>query len=293
MNPQRHSFDDRVRRIPDVAQVAIGLGVIAALTVFKLTIGESVTLIDFLFVPVVGVGWFASRRWCGYLVAVIAALDTVVVAMLAETQASLGVAAASGAARFCLYLVVLWLLGMMRRERASHKHAVATDQQTGAVNATTFQTVASSEIRRSQRYQHEISLAYLDIDDFKEINDRLGHPEGGRVLLELSHVMRSAVRSVDTVARIGGDEFAIVMPETGAASARAVIARMECEMARVRTADGSRVRCSVGLVTFDRPPESLTELIGAADELLYRAKQLGKDRVEQAERSGSYAAVRV
>jgi PleD family two-component response regulator len=64
---------------------------------------------------------------------------------------------------------------------------------------------------------------------------------------------------------------------------------MECEMARVRTADGSRVRCSVGLVTFDRPPESLTELIGAADELLYRAKQLGKDRVEQAERSGSYA----
>ena len=111
------------------------------------------------------------------------------------------------------------------------------------------------------------------------------------MLLEVSHVMRSFVRATDTVARIGGDEFAILMPEIGASSARVVIERVRGGLARLRTAEGRPVPCSVGLVTFDRPPTSLKELVAAGDELLYRAKDNGKDRVEQAERSGAYQLV--
>ena len=88
-----------MRRLPDLLQLAIGLGLVAALTAFKLTVGQSVTTIDFLFLPVVGVGWFASKRRYGYVVAVLAVLDTVMVAMIAETQASFWAAAASGLAR--------------------------------------------------------------------------------------------------------------------------------------------------------------------------------------------------
>ena len=205
-----------MRRLPDLLQLAIGLGLVVALTAFKLTIGHSVTVIDFLFVPVVWVGWFASARWCGYAVAAVAASLSVMVAMVAETQASLPAALAAGAARFALYLVVLGLLGMMRRERAGHQYAVATDQLTGAANARSFRAIATTEVERAQRYQRDLSLAYIDVDDFKAINDRLGHPEGDHVLLEVSHVMRSSVRATDTVARIGGDEFAILMPEIGA-----------------------------------------------------------------------------
>ena len=111
------------------------------------------------------------------------------------------------------------------------------------------------------------------------------------MLLEVSHMMRSVVRSTDTVARIGGDEFAILMPEIGASPARAVIERVRGELARLRTADGEPVLCSIGLVTFDRPPTSLKELVAAGDELLYRAKEGGKDRIEQAERSGSFVSL--
>ena len=209
--------------------------------------------------------------------------------MVAETQASFVAACAAGIARLALYLVVLGLLGMMRRERAGHQHAVATDQLTGAANARAFRALADAEVERAQRYQRDLSLAYIDVDDFKAINDRLGHPEGDHVLLEVSHVMRSSVRATDTVARIGGDEFAILMPEIGAAPARAVIERVRGELARLRTADDEPVLCSIGLVTFDRPPTSLKELVAAGDELLYRAKEGGKHRIEQADHSGSFA----
>jgi diguanylate cyclase (GGDEF)-like protein len=291
MRTSYSGFDQCMRRIPDPLQLAIGLGLVAALTAFKLTVGHSVTVIDFMFVPVVWVGWFARARWCGYVVAAVAASLSIMVAMVAETQASPGAASAAAIARFVLYLVVLGVLGMMRRERAGHQRAVATDQLTGAANARSFRAIALSEVERAQRYQRDLSLAYVDVDDFKAINDRLGHSEGDHVLFEVSHMMRCVVRSTDTVARIGGDEFAILMPDIGAVPARAVIERVHGELARLRTTDGEPVLCSIGLVTFDRPPTSLKEFVNAGDELLYRAKEGGKDRIEQAERSSSFVAL--
>jgi len=103
-------------------------------------------------------------------------------------------------------------------------------------------------------------------------------------------MLRTTVRATDVIARVGGDEFAILMPETGAEEARAVIERARRELDRLTVRDGRHVLFSIGLVTFDRPPGSLDELTSAADELMYRAKNGGKDRLEQAERSGSFLA---
>ncbi len=90
------------------------------------------------------------------------------------------------------------------------------------------------------------------------------------------------------MARLGGDEFAILMPETRGADARAVVDRLRDEPGRLRLADGGGVHVSIGLVTFNRAPGSIAELTGAADGFMYQAKNAGKDRVEQAERAGSY-----
>ena len=215
MTPGCNSLDACLRRLPDLALVALAVAMIAGLTVLKLRAGQSVYLIDFLFIPVVGVGWFARRRWLGYLVAAIAASDTVVVAMIPEPKASLGAALASGLARFVLYMVVLGALGMMRRERTDHQRAASVDSLTGTANPRAFEAAVRREIERAQRYGGRISLACLDVDDFKAINDGLGHAAGDRVLAQVGHVLRSSVRGVDTVARTGGDEFAILLPETG------------------------------------------------------------------------------
>jgi diguanylate cyclase (GGDEF)-like protein len=275
-----------MRRLPDLVQVALGLALIAAISAFKLKLGSGVMMIDFLIIPVIGVGWFARSRRYGYLVAAVAAADSAVLAMHAETQASWHTAIITGAVRFGLYLVILALLGMMRSERAGHQRAATTDRKTGAVNAHAFNERAQTAVEHAQRHGSELSLAYIDVDDFKEINDLLGHAEGDRVLFEASHMMRSTVRESDTVGRVGGDEFAILMPETSAKSARVVIERVHGQLARVRTCAGRPVPFSIGLVTFDRPPATLGELIDAGDDLMYRAKRAGKDRIEQAERSG-------
>ena len=158
------------------------------------------------------------------------------------------------------------------------------------INARAFRTLATAEVARSQRFAHSLSLAYLDLDDFKAINDTFGHAEGDHVLLEVGHVLRTTVRSTDSVARVGGDEFAILMPETGAKEARTVVERVRGELDRLTSRDGRHVLFSIGLVTFDRPPGSADELTTAADELMYRAKRGGKDRLEQAERAGSFLA---
>jgi diguanylate cyclase (GGDEF)-like protein len=245
-------------------------------------------MVDFFLIPVAGVGWLVSSRVYAGATALVAVVVSVALAELGPAPAQLGAAIVAGVARLALYIVVLGFLAAMRNMYLEHEREAHTDALTGACNARAFRALAQVEVERSQRYRHEVSLAYLDIDDFKAINDSLGHSEGDHVLAQVSHVLRSVVRSVDTVARLGGDEFAVLMPETRPREARVVVDRLKQDLARVHTAAGASVPCSIGLVTFDRPPASLEELIDAGDDLMYRAKRNGKDRVEQAERAGTW-----
>jgi diguanylate cyclase (GGDEF)-like protein len=277
-------LDARLRRLPDPAVLAIGLAVIACLASFKLIAGRSIPMVDFYLVPVAGVGWLTSSRTYGYVAALTAAVVSIVLAEVTTSPSPpLGAATAAGAARLVLYVVVLSFLSAMRRMQLEHETEARTDALTGAANARSFRDVATAEIERSRRYGHELSLLYLDIDDFKAINDHLGHAEGDDVLVHVSHVLRSVVRSIDTVARLGGDEFAVLMPETDIAAAHTLTMRLKVELARTTAEDGRPVPCSMGLVTFAEAPASLRELLDAGDDLMYQAKQNGKDRIEEAE----------
>jgi diguanylate cyclase (GGDEF)-like protein len=282
--------DARARRLPDPLLLAIALAMVAGLAAFKLTAGRGIPIVDFYLIPVAAVGWFTSSRAYGSTAAVVTAVVSVAVAVDAS-NARVGATVASGVARLVLYLLVLTFLGAMRAMQVERDREARTDHLTGACNARSFRALALAEIARARRYRHELSAAYLDLDDFKAINDGLGHIEGDHVLLQVSHVMRTTVRSVDTVARLGGDEFVVLLPETGASEARVVVDRLRLELARLSAKDGRPVPCSVGLVTFTSAPASLAELVDAADELMYAAKKRGKNRVEQAQLAGSAALI--
>jgi diguanylate cyclase (GGDEF)-like protein len=285
-------FDSRARRLPDAVILVIGLALITGLAAFKVTEGRGVPIVDFFLIPVAAVGWLAGSRSCGYLAALVAATVSVAVA-LDGTHARVGATVASGVVRLVLYLVVLAFLYAMRAMQVEREREAHTDQLTGTANARAFHALAVNEIERARRYRQTLSLAYLDIDDFKAINDRLGHLAGDHTLLQVGHVMRSVVRSVDTVARLGGDEFVVLMPQTGAKDARVLVERFRGELARMSTDDDLPVPCSIGLVTFASPPASVRELVDAGDALMYAAKKQGKGRVEQAEMAGPYAPARV
>lgn len=110
-----------------------------------------------------------------------------------------------------------------------------------------------------------------------------GHEVGDRLLASIGHAMACSVRSTDLVARVGGDEFVALMPETDRLAAGQVARRARAELARVRMPDGRSARCSIGVVTLSSPPASVDELIHHADDLMYRAKQRGKDAIESAQ----------
>ena len=170
----------------------------------------------------------------------------------------------------------------MARLRAviERQHELArTDPLTEVANGRAFYERADAEIVRARRYQHPFAVAYLDLDDFQLVNDRLGHVAGDAVLRSVARALTGVLRASDVVARLGGDEFAILLPETGSATARLAVEKLRQSLAGVVPAHGWRMTASIGVATFLVPPDSVDALLGVADRLMSSAKQGGKGAV--------------
>jgi diguanylate cyclase (GGDEF)-like protein len=165
-----------------------------------------------------------------------------------------------------------------------------TDELTGLFNHRRFQEVMSAEVERARRYDQEMGLIMLDLDNFKQINDTYGHVQGDMVLREVARVLRHSARDVDEPARYGGEEMAVALPQTDLDGAfrfaERVRRRIEALELPVLNGDGGpiKVTASVGaasLATADRPDKE--SLVAAADAALYEAKRSGKNRTVKAQ----------
>jgi len=155
-----------------------------------------------------------------------------------------------------------------------------TDALTGLFNQRFFQETLRREVTRAHRYQRKLTLVIFDLDDFKSINDEVGHLAGDRVLAQAADRLREAVRSVDVACRVGGDEFAVIMPESSAEDGEQLFRRVHNAMRGTALGpDNQRLRLSGGIAELlhGDTPASLFE---RADAALYRAKELGKDRAD-------------
>ena len=157
-----------------------------------------------------------------------------------------------------------------------------TDDLTGIWNRRYFRRQLSQEFERARTFSVPLSLLIFDIDDFKQINDGFGHTIGDVVLSELCGVVREALRPTDSLARFGGDEFAIILPHTDLAGAMAVADRllMRVRSLTVPTDEEGAIRCSVsiGLAEFRRDDMTANDLVRRADEQVYLSKRTGKNR---------------
>ena len=274
---------ERLQRLPRLAVLLLGLALIAAIAWLDTATGPKVLLNVFYLLPVMLVAWATASTGYGLL------------AVLATFLVGPFEAYVNG----CASTRCPWRRGTpacARRSSASScccsprcagsSHGCGSSRSptsspawpTGAPSAD----VAGREIERSRRYAHELSLAYLDIDGFKAANDRHGHAVGDRVLIALAGVARATARSVDTVARIGGDEFVILMPETDELAALPLADRLREVCSRAAGVGAAPITCSVGLVTYEQPPNGVEELLTSADALMYEAKAAGGDDVRQA-----------
>jgi diguanylate cyclase (GGDEF)-like protein len=173
-----------------------------------------------------------------------------------------------------------------------------TDELTGLANNRAFRDVATREAARARRFGHPLSLLMLDVDDFKQVNDTHGHPQGDEVLKRIGAILRDESRGIDLPARYGGEEFAVALPETdpvGAAEvAERIRGRVESEPVGFVDGDGAlQVTASLGVASIPESASDVRGLVAAADAALYAAKRGGKNRVEQAPAGGRPQEARV
>lgn len=186
----------------------------------------------------------------------------------------------NGAAYVAVVAVAMAGLQTLRRSQAQLAQLVILDPLTNVLNARAFSDRLSQELDRNRRYPRPLALLYMDLDNFKVINDTHGHQTGDAVLRLVADAMRSSVRQADVVGRLGGDEFAVLMPETDAQVADAAAKRLVAGLRNVFKGTPN-VTASIGVVSCTATDANTDELLRRADQAMYDAKRMGKDRVVQ------------
>lgn len=253
--------------------------VVVMLTVSEAVFGSFVPLEPFYALPITLASWYGSKK-SGVMLALLSAMVLTLARAYVNdefvgTQHFL-VECFSYAVAFMVLAVLVTNFRSVHRVEAI---AADTDNLTGIYNSRGFYAELANELVRSIRYNHVFSLAYLDIDNFKYVNDSLGHFEGDRLLVEVANSLRGNLRQTDITARMGGDEFACLFPETEQEEAKAAFTKAE-EILRKRMKErGWPVSFSVGLVTFATLPNDIKEALKVADDLMYSVKNGDKDNV--------------
>ncbi len=176
---------------------------------------------------------------------------------------------------FSIPVLIVALVRLLEEE----KRLSRTDHLTGIGNKRHFYESANREIERCRRYAHPVTLVYLDCDDFKLVNDRLGHHKGDSLLRAVGSSLKKNTRVLDTACRIGGDEFVVLLPQTGYEGARKYLDRFLDILKNELKDKRFPITCSIGAATFILPPDSAEQMLKEADSLMYSAKEQGKNRI--------------
>ena len=231
-------------------------------------------------IPVLLVTWTEGLAW-GVVFGIASIAMREIVAwdqMPAETPLLWRVG--NAAAYILVVAVAMAGLQKLRRSQAQLAQLVTQDVLTNVLNARAFADRLGQELERNRRYPRPLSLIYMDLDNFKVINDTHGHQTGDAVLRLVADAMRTSVRTSDVVGRLGGDEFGVLMPETDAALADAASKRLVASLRTVFKGPPS-VTASIGVVSCLATDASTDDLLRRADQAMYDAKKAGKDRVVQ------------
>ncbi len=274
-----NSLEQRLERA-EATEVAKWAGLLlAAIGFLDFATGLEVSVSFFYLIPVALAAWFGPRG-LSYLVASLSALTGQFSNDLAgDYHSHWTITLWNDLFQFFFFLVVAQLLIQVRSSYQRAKQASQQDFLTGLPNRPTLLARLEAELARASRTGQPIAIGYLDLDHFKQVNDRLGHSEGDRLLYLVSRAVRDELRRSDVLARVGGDEFVVVLPECSAESAAIVAKKILGVISGLSEANGWPVSASLGVVQVDKPRafEEMGALLDRADALMYEAKANGRD----------------
>ena len=241
--------------------------------------GYEVSIALFYLAPLAAAAWYAGRG-AAVGISMLACICSVVTDIVTgHPYSHSAIPIWEAFVRLFFFLMSGLLLVALRDALLRERSLARTDTLTGLLTRRAFEERLQHDLDLARRRQEALTLAYVDLDDFKAVNDTYGHAEGDRTLRKTALALKEVTREVDTVARLGGDEFALVLPDTDSDGAEAFISKLERHLGQPLGGAIAVVGCSIGVVTFQEIPSGIEEALRVADALLYDAKRRGKNTV--------------
>jgi diguanylate cyclase (GGDEF)-like protein len=257
-----------------------GFFIIALIGIIDHLTSPELFLSIFYFIPIFLVTWFTAR-WIGVLTSIASSIAWLLADFTSGHAYSYpAVPYWNAGVGLGIFLILTFLLSALKNTLEHEKELARTDALTGASNRRHFIELATMEINRARRYKHPFTLVHIDLDNFKLINDRLGYMAGDALLVLVAKTIESNIRATDILARLGGDEFVILLPETGPEPAHVITNKVQKFNQDVMQKNNWPVTLSIGVVSFIHPPSTVDEMLKKSDDLMYAAKNSGKNTIK-------------
>ncbi|MBN1540986.1 diguanylate cyclase [candidate division KSB1 bacterium] len=261
-------------------KLIFGLFIVIIVAVFEFLAGYQVEFSLFYILPVAFVTWFTNRTF-GLLTSLISAVVWLAVDVAAgHPYSHLFTPIWNTFIRLSFFLVITALLSALRRTLEHEALLARTDNLTGAFNSRFFYELVEQELERFKRYGQIFSLVYIDLDNFKSVNNRFGHVIGDHALRSVVNFVQANTRKTDAVARLGGDEFALLLPQTDLKESQTVVSTLIDGLLQEMQNQQWPITFSVGVVACRKLPPTIEALVNAADELMYTIKRNGKNNIK-------------
>lgn len=258
---------------------AIGILLIGLIGWLDYITGFEITFSFFYLISITLVTWYVGLR-AGVGMTFVGVLFWLISNWIAgETYSNEWIRLFNAGVRLTVFSLIAYLLHELKTIYRKEHVLARTDFLTGAFNRREFAQQLELEIERARRLGYPISLAYIDLDNFKVINDNEGHRAGDAQLRLIAHTILHTIRKTDVFARLGGDEFGLILPNVNQADAKYVLEKIENAVMQELHRVHSPVTLSTGVVTFKLPSADADVLLQRADALMYEAKLAGKNRV--------------
>ena len=258
---------------------ALALASVLLISIPDALFGYEISLSVFYLCPVGIATWYAGRT-SGVAIALVSTLSSLAEYFTAApVLASPAIMAWNGLLHLGFMLTVAYLLDSLRSRVAIVHELARSDPLTGIFNRRAFLEHLQYRLDLAARDAKSITLAYIDLDDFKRLNDQGGHAEGDRVLRRVASTLRESIRRSDVVARLGGDEFIVLINGVDRTGVESLVAKVREALLRALDDEQVSVTCSVGCMRFPAPPPDADAAIRAADALMYKVKRQGKNAV--------------
>ena len=257
----------------------IGLIAVLLIGIIDYFVVVDISLSVLYLLPIAFASWY-GERWFSIVLILISTIDWFVAESAAKNSIYLSLLVWNTTVRLAVFITVAYLLSNLKSSYERERYLAQNDGLTEIANRRFFLEILETEYKRSLRYKRAFTLAYFDLDNFKQINDRFGHQTGDKLLKLVAQASQKQIRQFDTIARMGGDEFALLLPETNYENAKQVLDRLHQHLMEAIEAYSPTISFSVGAVTFLTLPNSLDEILETVDNLMYEVKKSGKNGIK-------------